>query len=57
MTSSGPRIHARPLLARDDSPRVSPWDWIKELINRVANTHLPAFDLDNDRFSGAPAVS
>eukprot|EP00003_Mantamonas_plastica_P021532 TRINITY_DN349_c0_g1_i8.p1 TRINITY_DN349_c0_g1~~TRINITY_DN349_c0_g1_i8.p1 ORF type:complete len:485 (+),score=158.52 TRINITY_DN349_c0_g1_i8:34-1455(+) len=29
----------------------SPWDWIKDLINRLANGHEPIYDLDSDNFS------
>jgi len=38
-------------LLRDSAPSFNPWDWIKELINRVANEHVPIEDLDGDRFS------
>ncbi len=31
--------------------RDTPWDWIKNLINRLANDHEPVEDLDGDDFS------
>jgi hypothetical protein len=37
-------------LARRD-PQENPWDWIMELVNRLANQHEPFFDLDDDNFS------
>lgn len=30
----------------------TPWDWIKDLINRMGNEHQPIEDIDGDDFSG-----
>lgn len=32
----------------------SPWNWIKELIDKFANGHHPLLDLDDDGFSISP---
>ena len=32
-------------------PKFDPWQWIQDLIQKVASKHLPLFDLDNDGFS------
>lgn len=31
----------------------TPWQWIEDLINRLANNHEPVFDVDHDNFSGS----
>ena len=32
-------------------PKFDPWQWIQDLIQKVASKHLPLFDLDGDNFS------
>jgi len=39
-----------------DIVRETPWDWIKALINRLANGHQPIEDLDGDDFSLASTL-
>jgi len=34
----------------------TPWDWIKDLINRLANNHQPVEDIDGDDFSLASTL-
>lgn len=34
----------------------TPWDWIKALINKLANNHQPIEDIDDDDFSLAPTL-
>lgn len=29
-----------------------PWQWLKDLINKLGNDHLPIYDIDGDDFSG-----
>ncbi len=35
--------------------RENPWDWLMNLINRLANQHEPILDFDSDLFSGIPS--
>lgn len=44
MDASWARTHPK-------SPRDSPWDWIIELIDRLASYHLPLVDVDGDHMS------
>ena len=34
-----------------EKPKIDPWQWLQEIIDRIADKHLPLFDGDNDGFS------
>jgi len=38
-------------VANNQFASLSPWDWLKELIDKLANKHEPIEDIDNDSFS------
>eukprot|EP00163_Fabomonas_tropica_P027048 TRINITY_DN5119_c0_g2_i2.p1 TRINITY_DN5119_c0_g2~~TRINITY_DN5119_c0_g2_i2.p1 ORF type:complete len:437 (-),score=122.48 TRINITY_DN5119_c0_g2_i2:169-1479(-) len=40
----------------DNQPLESPWQWLKDLINRFASSHEPLIDLDGDKFAAVPTL-
>lgn len=37
---------------KPENNQETPWQWIEDLLNRMANVHQPLVDFDHDNYSG-----
>lgn len=53
-TASDPNWKVRAAELFPSIPKETPWQWIMDLINRLAQKHEPIVDIDRDMYSDAP---